>query len=89
MTPAEQLAHELRDLSARMRRVPPQCLRDGTALVEWLADLSKIPLRAATLLAPAERVAPRVQVAETRFTPGTIAGPNGRLVRVERRRRAA
>ena len=94
MTPAEQLAAGLRDTAARLRRIPPHCLRDGVALVEWLSDTAREIDRAANLLSPRQPT-PRSPVAlaapEGRFETGTIAA-RGRIVRVEtraRRRRAA
>lgn len=86
-----ELAHELRDLSACLRRVPPHCLRDGALLVEWLSDQARRADRAANLLAGtsgtrSEHVS--APAPETRFTAGRfeVRGPT---IIAERRRRAA
>ena len=88
MTPSEQLARELDDIVARGNRLFRSAGRGGETAVdlldELMSDLSRITRR----LKPSPKSPAAIVVPEGRFQTGPIVVA-GRIVRVERRRRAA
>lgn len=85
MTPHEQLAAELRDVTSRGRRLFRLAGRGGEDAVDLLDEMMRDVDRVAARLdpPPSSRAAP-ASIPEGRLTPGTIAC-KGRMVRVERR----